>query len=75
MFDKEVADSCQQMFGGVSTTDAVVAVGVDVHVELLVGLYQGFAIFRCVTQVYVVVSGSVNEEQLALELVCTEDGL
>ena len=45
MFDEEVRNASQQMLGGVSSTDAVVTVGVNVHVELLVGLYKCFAIF------------------------------
>ena len=45
MFDEEIGNAGQQMLGGISATDAVVTVGVDVHVELFVGLYKGFAIF------------------------------
>ena len=45
MFDEEIRNASEQMLGGVSATDAVVTVRVDVHVELLVGLYKGFAIF------------------------------
>ena len=45
MFNEEVRNTSQQMFGGISTADAMITVGIDVHVELLVGLYKGFAIF------------------------------
>ena len=39
MFNEEVGYACQQMLGSVTSIDAMVAVRVDVHVELLVGLY------------------------------------
>lgn len=45
MFNKEVRNTGKQVLGGVSATNTVVTVGVDMHVELLVGLYQCFAVF------------------------------
>ena len=69
MFNKEVRNTGKQVLGGVSATNTVVTVGVDVHIELLVGLYQGFAIFRGVAQMYVVVGSTMNQEQFTVELV------
>ena len=69
MFNEEIGDAGQQMLGSVSTIDAVVAVGVDVHVELLVGLNEGFAIFRSIAQMHIVVSGTMYQEEFAMELV------
>ena len=40
-----VGDACEEVQTRVATVDVVVSVGVDVHVELFVGLYKGFAIF------------------------------
>ena len=48
MFYEEVCNTSQQMFGGIASSDAVVAIGVNVHVELFVSLYQCFAVFGCV---------------------------
>ena len=45
MFDEEIRNAGKQVLGGVPATNAVVTVGVNVHVELLVGLYKCFAIF------------------------------
>ena len=39
MFNKEVRNAGKQVLGGVPATNAVVTVGVDMHIELLVGLY------------------------------------
>ena len=61
MFNKEVRNTGKQVLGGVSATNAVVTVGVDMHVELLVGLYQCFAVFRSVAQVYIVVGCSMHQ--------------
>ena len=40
MFDEEIRNAGQQVLGGVSATDAMVTVVVNVHVELFVGLYK-----------------------------------
>ena len=60
MFQEEVSNTSEQMLGGVSATDAMVAVRVDVHVELLVGLYEGFAILGSIAEVYIVVGSTVH---------------
>ena len=61
MFYKEVAHSCKQMLGGISSTDAVITVGIDVHIELFVQLNKRFAIFRCITQMYIIIGRTMNE--------------
>jgi hypothetical protein len=62
------------MLGGVSATDAMVAVRVDVHVKLLVGLYECFTIFGSIAEVYVVVGCTMDDEELAMELIHTVHG-
>lgn len=74
MFEEEVRYTSQQMLGGVSSTDAMVPVRVDVHVELLVGLYKGFAIFGSVAQMYIVVGGAMHQEEFAMKIVYTVHG-
>ena len=71
MFNKEVRNTGKQVLGGVSATDAVVTVGVDVHVELLVGLYEGFAILRSVAEVYIIVCCAMHQEEFAMKFVYT----
>ena len=53
----------------------MVAVGVDLHVELLAGLYEGLAILGGVAQVDVVVGRAVDEQEVARELRCAADGV
>ena len=62
MFQEEVSNTSEQMLGGVSATDAMIAVRVDVHVKLLVGLHKGFAILAGIAEVYIVVGCSMNQE-------------
>ena len=65
----EVADeACVELEGGVATVDAVVAVGVDCHVELFVGLDKAFCQLVGVLYVYVVVCSTVAEKEVAFEL-------
>ena len=74
MFDKVVGYTSQQMLGCVTATNAMVAVCIDVHVKLLVGLYQGFAIFRSVAEMYVVVGCTMHQEQFAMKIVYSVHG-
>ena len=66
MFDEEIRNAGEQMLGGVSATDAVVTVGVDMHVELLVGLNEGLAIFRSVAKVYIIVCCAMHQEKFTM---------
>ena len=66
MFDEEITNSCKQMLGSVPTTDSMVTIGVYVHIELLVGLYQCFGIFHAVAHVHVIVGHAVHEEQTTI---------
>ena len=57
----EVADeACVELEGGVAAVDAVVAVGVDCHVELFVGLDKAFCQLVGVLYVYVFAVQSVG---------------
>ena len=56
------------MIAGIATIDAVVAVGVDLHIELFVQLHQVFGIFRAVLEVDVVVRHAMNQQQVAMQL-------
>ena len=47
----------------------MVAVRVDVHIKLLVGLYQGFAVFAGIAEVNIVIGSTMHQEQLTVELV------
>ena len=55
---------------GVATViDAVVAIGVERHFELFVGLVQCVGVTYHIAQVHVVVGSAVYEQQLAVQLV------
>ena len=63
LIDEELTDLAQQMLACVSTVDAMVAIGVDVHLEVLVGLHQRLSIFKGVLRMHIVVGQSVAEQQ------------
>ena len=71
---EEIAHACQKMVTRVATIDAMVAIGVVVHVELLVGLYQCFRVLHTVAYVYIVVGHAVHEEEATVEVVSAGDG-
>ena len=55
------------MVAGVAPIDAVVAVGVDIHAEILIGLHQCFGILKSVLRMHIVVGQSVTEQQSAVQ--------
>lgn len=52
----------------------MVAVGVNLHIELFAELYQLFGIFGTVLEVYIVVCHAVYQQQVAVQLVGTGKG-
>ena len=58
---EEVADAGEEMVAGVAAVDIVIAVRVDLHLKLLVGLHEGFAHFVGIAHVYVVIGCAVDE--------------
>ena len=70
----EIEHLGEDVVTGVATIDAMVAVGVVVHVELLVGLHEGLGVLDTVADVYIVVGHAMHEEQTAVEVVGTADG-
>lgn len=52
----------------------MVAVRVDLHVELLVGLHESFGQFVCILHVYVVIGSSVAEQQISFQVGSPMDG-
>ena len=70
----EVEHLGEDVVAGVAAIDAMVAVGVVVHVELLVGLYQCFGILHAVAHVHVIVGHAVHEEQATVEVSSASDG-
>lgn len=55
-----------QVCACVPSRDAVVTVGIDLHVELDACLYQSLAIFCTVLEMHVVIGRSVDEQQFSL---------
>lgn len=62
IIEEELRHALIEMQARVAAIDKVVAVGVDLHLKLLVGLYQSFRIFRAIAVVYIVVGRTVNEQ-------------
>lgn len=62
IIEEELRHALIEMQARVAAIDKVVAVGVDLHLKLLVGLHQSFRVFRAIAVVYIVVGRTVNEQ-------------
>lgn len=62
IIEEEFRYAFVEMQARVAAIDKVVAVGVDLHLKLLVGLHQSFRVFRAIAVVYIVVGRTVNEQ-------------
>ena len=71
MLVEPLCNLAEEVLAGVAAIDAVVAVGVDVLLEVLVSLDESLGVLEGVLRVYVVVGQSVTEEQCAREVVYT----
>ena len=67
LFYKEVSNLSEQVVASVATIDAVVAVGVDVHAEILVSLDQSLRVFISVLWMHVVVGKAMTDKEAAAE--------
>ena len=56
------------MHRGIASTDVVVAVGIELHLELLIGLNQLFREFIGVLSMDIVVSSAVTDQEMPLEV-------
>ena len=63
------------MIAGVAATDAVVAVDVDILLEVLVGLHESLRVFGSILEVDVVVGKSVTDEQRTMEFLSSRYGV
>ena len=59
------------MITGVSTIDTMVAVGIHLHIELLVQLYQMFCVFCTVLEVNIVISHTMHQQEVSVQLIGT----
>ena len=64
----EVKHLGEDVVAGVAAIDAVIAVGVVVHVKLFVGLHQCFRVLHAVAYVYIVVCHAMHQEQATVEI-------
>lgn len=62
IIEEELRHALIEMQARVAAIDKVIAVCIDLHLKLLVGLYQSFRIFRAIAVVYIVVGRTVNEQ-------------
>lgn len=62
IIEEELRHALIEMQSRVAAIDKVVAIGVDLHLKLLVGLHQSFRVFRAIAVVYIVVGRTVNEQ-------------
>ena len=63
------------MVARVAAKDAVIAVGIDQLTEILIGLYQSIYIFGHILVMYIVISQSVAQQQGAMQLRGTCNGI
>ena len=59
---KKNASCAHRVQARVAAIDKMVAVGVDLHLKLLIGLYQSFRVFGTIAVVYIIVGRTVNEQ-------------
>lgn len=62
IIEEELRHALIEMQARFAAIDKVVAVCIDLHLKLLVGLYQSFRVFRAIAVVYIVVGRTVNEQ-------------
>ena len=60
-----------QVVARVATVDAVVTVGVNVHLEVFVGLHKRFSVLKYVLRMNIVVGKTVAQQQRAVQLAGT----
>ena len=61
ILNKKVAYTGEQVVACIAAKNAMVTVGVNLHVKLLVGLYQCFTVFGSIPQMYIVIGRTVNQ--------------
>ena len=59
---------------GVASEDAMVAVGINLHVELFAKLYEVFGIFRAILEMNVIIRHAMYQQQIAMQVVGTSKG-
>ena len=62
------------MQAGITTEYTVVAIGVDLHVELLAKLYEVFGIFHAILEVDVIIRHAMYQQQITMQIVGTGKG-
>ena len=61
--NEEFRNLPEQVVACVSTENAVITVGVHVHLEVFACLYKGFSVLKCVLRMHVVVSKAMANKQ------------
>ena len=63
------------MQAGITTEYTVVAIGVDLHVELLAKLYEVLGIFHAILEVDVIIRHAMYQQQIAMQIIGTGPAL
>ena len=63
---QEVDTLAEQVVARVATIDAVVAVGIHLLLEVLVGLYQCLAVVGSIAEVHIIISNTMTNHQLTM---------
>jgi hypothetical protein len=66
MSQDKIGHSGVKMVCGVSPTDPVILVGIDLHLELISGLNQGLGKIHGVLVMHVVITATMNEQEFSL---------
>lgn len=66
--DKEFAHSCHKVMSGITTENAVITVGINLHIELDAGLYKSLCIFSTVLVMNIVVGSTMDKQKTAFQV-------
>ena len=75
LFVEKLCNLSEQVVAGVAAIDAMVAVGVDVHLEILVGLHQCLGIFIGILRMHIDIGMTVADELCTVQVVHTLNGV
>ena len=67
LFLKPLCYLSEKVVACVASVDAMIAVGIGLHLKVLVGLNQRFGIFCCVTEMDIIVGKAVTNKQIAIQ--------
>ena len=68
---QKVLNASDEMVAGIATINAMISVGVNLHIELVTRLHEGFGKLSRVLEVHVIIRHTMNQQEVALDLLVT----